>query len=173
MKLSILITTMNEKIERVIKELLPHLKNCEVIISHQITNENISPFNAFLGANVKYVYMYDKGASKNRNNALKYASGDICVVCDDDVNFVDNFEEKIKNMYKDESIDVATFKSINLEKRDRKKYSSKKFKHNLKSILSVSCIEISFRRKSIISKGINFDENFGFSKYLGCEENIF
>ncbi|MBA2857946.1 glycosyltransferase involved in cell wall biosynthesis [Methanococcus maripaludis] len=173
LELCVLITTMNERIDRVINELLPQLKNCNVVISHQITNENIKPLSTNLGNNVKYSYMYNSGASKNRNNALKYATGDICIVCDDDVNFVDNFKEKIKNMYKEESVDVATFKSIDLDGNNRKKYSEKKFKHNLKSILSVSCIEISFRRKSIISKEIKFDDDFGFSKYLGCEENIF
>jgi len=42
--LGILITTMNEGIERVKNTLLPELQNVdEVIISHQITDENISP----------------------------------------------------------------------------------------------------------------------------------
>ncbi|MBA2862111.1 glycosyltransferase family 2 protein [Methanococcus maripaludis] len=173
LKLCVLITTMNENIKRVKEELLPQLKNCEVVISHQITNGSIKPYNEILGNNVKYVYMYDKGLSKNRNNALKHATGDICIICDDDVNFVDNFEEKIKSSYSSESIDIVTYKSVDFDGKERKNYPKTKFKHNLKSILSVSSIEISFKRDPVISKGLTFDENFGFSKYIGCEENIF
>jgi glycosyltransferase involved in cell wall biosynthesis len=43
---SVIITTMNSEIDRVIKNLLPQLNFVdEVIISHQITDENIKPFS--------------------------------------------------------------------------------------------------------------------------------
>ncbi|MFW5704360.1 MAG: glycosyltransferase [Nanoarchaeota archaeon] len=177
MKISILITTMNDKIKKVKKELLPQLKkkNVEVIISHQITESNIKPEINSLGVNVKYFFMYDKGLSKNRNNALKYASGDICVVCDDDVRFVKDFYDIIFNAYlKNKEADIITFQSLNLKNRLRKNYNLNKFRHNWKSILSVSSIEITFKRRKVLSKKLYFDESFGLgAKYNSGEENIF
>lgn len=173
MKLSILVTTMNEDINKVLQELVPQIKKSEVIISHQITDGS-KPLKK-IPKGVKYYYMYEKGLSKNRNNALKHATGDVCVVCDDDVRFLEGFEDVIINSYKKNlSAEVITFKSINLQGKERKKYSNKIFQHSLVSILSVSSIEITFKRKSVLGNEISFDENFGLgAKYSSGEENIF
>lgn len=58
--LSVLITTMNENIFRVERELLPQLRNIdEIVISHQITDGK-EYFLKNFSKNVKYVFMNEK-----------------------------------------------------------------------------------------------------------------
>lgn len=171
--LSILITTMNDGIYRVKKELIPQLKNIdEVIVSHQITDKNIKPETKSLGNNVKYVFMREKWLSKNRNNALKYATADICHICDDDLNFLAWFEKTIKNTYQKTWAEIITFQAEN--DQWKKHFPIKEWKHNIFSILRLWSWWITFDRKKILEKGISFDENFWLgTKYCVGEENIF
>lgn len=115
------------------------------------------------------------GLSKSRNIAINNASKDICVICDDDVNYIKGFEEIIINSFKEnEEIDILTFQIKTPEGELFKSYNSKEFKHNTKSILKVSSIEVAFRLKSIKDNNIKFDEDFGLgSQYISGEENIF
>ncbi len=175
-KITILITTLNDGIERVIKNLLPQLKDVyEIIISHQITDKNISPYLEELASNIRYKYIYDKGLSKNRNNALKFASGDICVICDDDLNYIENFDKIIKEAYFNNNFaDIITFQAIDEKGNYHGKKIKKIFKHNNISILNVTSWTITFKLNSIREKKIKFDENFGLgTKICVGEENIF
>lgn len=172
-KLSVLITTMNGWIARVKKELLPQLKNVdEVIISHQIMDEKTSPEKESLGKNIKYVFMKDKWVSKNRNNALKYATGDICHICDDDLNFIEWFEDIIKNAYIENKSDLISFQANN--PKWQKHFQVKEWKHNRFSVLKLWSWWVTFRRAILNEKNISFDENFWLgTKYPVWEENIF
>lgn len=169
----VLITTMNYWITRVKKDLLKQLKNVdEVIISHQITEESIKPEESFLWENVKYFYMYNKWLSKNRNNALKNCSTDICYICDDDLNFIDWFEKIIINEYKKSSYDLITFQAENDEWE--KHFNINEWWHNRLSVLKIWSWWVTFRRKSILEKDIMFDEKFWLgAKFPVWEENIF
>jgi len=173
----ILITTMNEWINRVKKELLKQLKNVdEIVISHQITNKNIIPEKLEslkkYHKNIKYTFMNEKWLSKNRNNAFKYSTTDICHICDDDLNYIKWFEKIIKKEYEKNNFDIITFQAENdkLEKH----FNIKDWIHNRLSILKVWSIWITFRRKNILKLWINFDINYGlWAKFPVWEENIF
>ena len=172
--LGILITTTNKNIERVKKELLPQLKNVdEVIISHQVFDGETEPERNLNKKNVKYFYMYDKGLSKNRNNALKYSKADICHICDDDLFYLKDFDKIIKEEYeRDEGLDVITFQAVN--EKNEEHFKVKEGKHSNISILRICSWGITFRRKSVLEKEIKFDESFGLgTKYCVGEENIF
>lgn len=169
----ILITTMNSWIERVKKELLPQLKNVdEVIISHQITDKNILPEEWNLWEKVKYFYMYDKWLSKNRNNAIKNSTSDICYICDDDLNLEEWFEEIIKNEYLKSDFDIITFQAIN--EKWEKHFKLKKWEHNILSVLKIWSWWITFKRDFINKNNLTFDENFWLGTLFPTwEENIF
>lgn len=171
--LSVLITTMNDWIYRVKSELLNQLKYVdEVIISHQITDNNIKPEKEKLWENVKYFYMNEKWLSKNRNNALKNSTWDICYICDDDLNFNQWFIDIIKNQYNNSNYDIITFQAEN--EKWKKHFNVNEWNHNRFSILKIWSIWITFNRKSLINNNIYFDEKFWLgSKYPVWEENIF
>ncbi len=175
--LGILITTTNENIERIKKELLSELiKNKsidEVVISHQIFDKVTKPQKYLTKGKVKYFYMYDKGLSKNRNNALKHSKADICHICDDDLIYLKNFDKIIKEEYeKNRDYDVITFQAVN--EGGIKHFKVEEGMHNRKSILGISSWGITFRRKVILKNNLKFDEEFGLgAKYCVGEENIF
>jgi len=175
--LSILITTMNDWIDRVKKELLPQLQNTdEVIISHQITNKNLFPEHqkeiSKLHKNIKYIFMSESGLSKNRNNAIKNSNSDICYICDDDLNFISWFEKIIKSEYGKDNYDIITFQAEN--EIWKKHFNIKEWSHNRFSILKIWSWWITFRRKSILENNIFFDELYWlWTMYEVWEENLF
>lgn len=164
---------MNSWIERVKKELIPQLWNVdEVIISHQITEKNIQPELENLWKNVKYIYMYEKWLSKNRNNALKYATADICHICDDDLDYRDWFEKIILAEYEKNEADIITFQA--LTPSWNKHFQVSQWKHTRLSILRIWSWWITFRRESLVKNNRIFDENFWlWARYPVWEENIF
>ena len=125
---------------------------------------------------VHLVSVKEKGVSKSRNLAIKNASGDICVIADDDLVYLEDCEEKIKNIYKnDKDLDVAIFQIITPEGKPYKKYSSNSYllRSPLK-IMQVSSVEITFRRESILNAQILFNENLGLgADYTKGEEAFF
>lgn len=175
-KIKLLVTTMNEKIRPTIDKFIKFSsKNTDIIISHQIIDENIKPINV-INDEIKYLYMNTKGLSKNRNNILSHIDNDgIGIICDDDISLVNWFEKIIQESYsQNPDADVITFQSITPKWVLRKKYKKKNFTHNKISILSVSSIEITFKIASIKSKWILFDERFGLGTNIpSWEENIF
>lgn len=169
----VLITTMNDWIYRVKKELLPQLINVdEVIISHQITDWSILPESNTLWDNVKYFCMFEKWLSKNRNNAISKSTTDICYICDDDLNFIDWFENIIKDKYLQNNYDVITFQAEN--GNWKKHFKLLEWKHNMLSVLKIWSWGITFRRNSLSKIWMKFDENFWlWTKFPVWEENIF
>lgn len=171
--ISILITTLDEGIFWVIQKLLPQLKDAdEIIISHQITKSKIENIPEFFPKNTKYISLQWKGLSKNRNHALKYATGDICYICDDDLEILPWALENIKEAYTQNDFDVITFQAI--DEFWNRHFHVQEWKHSKISILKVWSWGITFRRKYLEEKNVNFDENFWlWAKYPVWEENIF
>lgn len=125
--------------------------------------------------NMRMISCNALGISKSRNKALENATGDICIICDDDVVYEDDLINIVKECFEsDETADIITFKIKTPEGDDFKNYRNEEFYHNKRSILKTSSIEIAFRLDSLKKKGIKFDESFGLgANYVSGEENIF
>ena len=175
--LGILITTCNENIKKVKKNLLPKLiKNKgvdEIIISHQIFDKKTTPEKNLTKGKIKYFHIFNNGVSKNRNNCLKYSTIDICHICDDDIIYLKDFEKIIKSEYeKNKKAKLITFEFFNERNEILKKYPSYK-NHKLTNLFKFGGLEITFRRGDILKNKIKFDDDFGFSKYISGEDGIF
>ena len=48
---------------------------------------------------IKFISCDEKGLSKSRNKAINNATGDICIIADDDVTYSDDYIEKIRQAY--------------------------------------------------------------------------
>lgn len=165
----VLITTMNQWLQRVLDELLPQLHEAdEVIISHQITDNITEPYQWDLPTYVKYSYMFDKWLSKNRNNAIQLATTDICHICDDDLNYIPWFVDIIKKAYTQNNVDLITFQAK--DEFGALHYPLKAWKHNTFSVGRISSWWITFK----LSTNLLFDTDYGlWAKYPTWEENIF
>lgn len=174
LKLEILICTINDGINGIKKMLMPQEKDISYLISWQQTedfkNRNIP--EELNRNDIRVFPIEGKGLSRNRNNAIANAKGDICLIADDDVKFNKNgLERMMETFTQNPSLDLATFK---YESRSFPKYYpseafdlrySPRFYH-------CSSIEMAFRRKSIQGK-ILFNELFGLgAPVLGAGEEF-
>ncbi len=175
MKLDILISTANDGIYNVKQLLLSPQKNVTYIISHQIYDGKLYDIQ-FTRKDVIYKKSYTKGLAKNRNLALSMATGDICLISDDDVTYKKEWLSHIFKAFKtNPDADIITFQiRSNPGESEYKIYPSAPFNHDIRTIFSVSSIEIAFRLEKVKQAGLRFDENFGIGSifYIG-EENIF
>ena len=171
-KIEVLLSTMY-------KESLDFLSDLniqtDVVIVNQTDKQNYI-VDRYKDNNVIFISTFDRGLSRSRNKALENASADICLICDDDVQYLDGYGEIVIKAFNDiKDADIIIFDSI-MTYRDGKT-CTKGFKkiekvHKFKTFSSVL---IAFKRKSIIENNIRFNEDFGTGsgKYEMCEDSIF
>jgi len=171
MKFQILVSTVDNNFN-----ILRNLKRNDLnaLIINQLISIN-KENSIKTSKNIKILSFKEKGLSKSRNKAIEYAEADICLITDNDVEFMENLKEKILHAFKENpDADILTFKILTPEGDEYKKYSKKSFYHNKRTIMKVSSIEIAFKREKIIKHNIKFDENFGLgTDFPTGEENIF
>jgi glycosyltransferase involved in cell wall biosynthesis len=121
--------------------------------------------------NIRVINSNEIGLSRSRNLAINHAVGNICLLADDDVVYLQDFEKSILESYnKLPDADVITFKTITTENKPYSKYPNQitDLHTFYKKVLSV---EISFKRESILQNNLFFDENFGLGSVFQDGEN--
>jgi len=174
LKLEILISTMHKESFTFVEKMFPfqEFENLNILIINQteIGKELHSTF-----PNIRVVNSYEKGLSKSRNLAIQNAVGDTCLIADDDVEYLPNFEETVKNAFiKFSGAAIIRFKINTFSGEDYKHYpiASKRL-YRKKDIENTSSIEIAFKRE-VISNKIYFNTQFGLGSYFTCgEEYLF
>lgn len=171
----ILMSTVNiknkEEFEKKISE--ANVKNSLIVVNQiQKKLEKIEIEN-------KKMYSYqEKGTSKNRNRLLEMASGDICLFVDNDVKFINDYEEIIIKEYeKNPKADGIIFYVENLNKKREKNKRIKNKKLNKLDIMKARIYEVALKKETINKikeKGIKFDTNLGPGTHiLKGEETVF
>jgi glycosyltransferase involved in cell wall biosynthesis len=142
-----------------------------ILIINQTQNLN---FSCPHSDNINLINVNEIGLSKSRNLAIENAKADICLLADDDIVYENNFESIILNAFNlNPSADIITFKMNDFKGNSFKDYPIIK-KHNKKSLSFVNSVVIAFRRNSIISNKVFFDENFGLgSTFQTADEYVF
>jgi hypothetical protein len=124
--------------------------------------------------NIKLININEIGLSKSRNLAIESATADICLVADDDVVYEKDFDKTIINAFCDNpKADIITFMMKDFNGNLFKNYPKNKL-HNKKTLSFVNSVVIAFKRDSIVSNNIQFDENFGLgSVFQTSDEYVF
>lgn len=144
-----------------------HITGNAVMIN-QCEKDDYGEFETGRGI-VRMYFTKDRGLTKSRNMAIEKASADICVLCDDDEIFVNDYENKIVQAYKKiKDADVIIFKMTNRPPSFENKIMRLKFPKTMK----VSSWQISFKRQAIINSQIKFDELLGAGTGNGAEEEL-
>jgi glycosyltransferase involved in cell wall biosynthesis len=149
--------------------------NSDVTIINQTDFEDDIILNKSIAQTVPFkirmISTQERGLSRSRNMALRSSTADICLVADNDEVFVDSYKEIIKDAYKrNPKADVIAFALT----RKNRTYPQKASRLGYISVLKISSLQISFRRKRIVDKGIQFDETMGSGTGNGGgEENKF
>ena len=171
----ILISTMNQTSLSFVEKMFPNnkLENLNLLIINQTEkgNECVSKFD-----NIRVINSYEKGLSKSRNLALENAIGDICFITDDDVEYVEGFQDIVKEAYQRISnASIILFKIGTFTGENYKLYPKKsKQLITRNNIKPTSSIEMTFKRAHIEGNGIRFNTLFGLGSYFTSgEEYLF
>lgn len=147
------------------------------VVVNQTDNDSVEQFT-FVNkkgeeCNVRIINTTERGLSRSRNMAIKNATGDICLLCDDDERLEDDYCEKIQRAYQihpKESVVVFT-----IERRDMdspKIYPPNEQYVNFKQLLQTSSVQITFKKDFIVDANILFDIMLGSGTGNGAGEEI-
>lgn len=140
----------------------------DVLMINQCDEEKEMSFPTERGT-ARLIFTKERGLTKSRNMAINASTGDVCLLCDDDESFVQNYEEKILKAYHAlPQADVVIFKMKDRPASFPDRVMELKFPKTLK----VSSWQISFRRESLIKAGVRFDELLGAGTGNGGEEEL-
>ena len=171
MKLEVLVSTMNLKNVEEGQKLRNKMNiNTPSIIINQITDSSIKEFD-----DEKIFSKKEKGLSRSRNMAIEKASEEICVIADDDLVYVEEYEKIILNAYEEKKdADIIAF-YVKSNTKNRPTTVQKEKKCGYLSSMRIASFQITFKRSSVINSKVKFDETFGAGSgnYLMGEENIF
>jgi glycosyltransferase involved in cell wall biosynthesis len=126
------------------------------------------------GCKVRWYDFCEKGVGLNRNNALLRATGDICILADDDITYCPGYQEIILNAFRENpEADLILFNIESLPGEHR--YTAKK-KHSvwLHNCGKYGAVRIAFRRMSVIKNAVCFNQLFGGgSMFTAGEDTMF
>lgn len=172
MKIEVLLSTMYQSGFDIVKKC--NIKSDAVIVN-QCGYDKYEE-KEFSFGKVRMYSNTNRGLSKSRNLALNSSVGDICLICDEDVEYVENYVQIVTeafNTIKDADVIVFNINRVNAGKRQKEKLF-KKIKR-IPKFKTYGSVHIAFRRKSIVDKNICFNELFGSGSgmYSMAEDSIF
>ncbi|HPD32950.1 MAG TPA: glycosyltransferase family A protein [Bacteroidota bacterium] len=129
------------------------------------------------GKSIKMITTSDRGVGKNRNIALLNASADILIFADDDMVFVDNYEDGIiKAFERLPNADIIIFEvdiNANPDREDKRKIR-KIGRVRTYNFMRYGTYRIVCRRNSILKKNIWFSILYGGgAQFSSGEDNLF
>ncbi|MGI6213339.1 MAG: glycosyltransferase [Christensenellales bacterium] len=172
MKIEVLVSTMYRKDFDLIKKM--NIKGDAVIIN-QTDKDGYAEADTEKGK-AKFISTTDRGLSVSRNAAIKAASGEVCLIADDDLRYADDYIEGVKKAYLElPRADIIVFDVLSLNpERPERDFGNRIFKLGFKRALQVSSYRISFRPEKIAEKNITLNPVFGAgARFSMGEENIF
>ncbi len=176
MTLDILICTIDEGICKVPNILLPRIEGVSWVVSMQYSDKqylDLVPSELKSRPDVVLTYLEGRGLSRNRNNAIEHAKGDILLMGDDDCLYKKSSLLEIIHFYEmNPSCDIVLFAAANYNGAPLKYYPSKltSFQQAFKEGFYPASVELSMRR----GLGLHFDTRFGLGSPLLCagEEDV-
>lgn len=119
--------------------------------------------------NIRMLNTNTRGLSKSRNLAIQHASGDVCLLCDDDEQLDSSYEKVILKAYEAlPDADIICFRISNQPSR----LKQKKQRLTKGTAMRIASWQITFRRESILKSGIRFDEDMGAGTGNGGGEEV-
>lgn len=165
MNIQTLVVTTNQN-----DESLPKRMNIrtDAVVGNQCGRDEIYEFE-YNGHRIQYVNSSLRGVGINRNHVLMRASGDICVLADDDMIFLPGYEDTVRNWFnKLPDADILIF---NLE-GGKKRYKNKRITRITPlNYGKFGTARLAFRTRSVRFSGLMFHTMFGGGCEFSCGED--
>ncbi len=168
--IEVLISTMHQKDTQLVEKM--HLQS-DAIIINQTDSHGFQEFISN-GHKVRFYSFAERGVGLSRNSALMRATGDICVLADDDMVFMDNYCATVQRVFdQNPSADVIIFNIIENGPTRRRTNTKIKKIHKL-NYMNYGAARIAFRRSAVSYWGISFNQNFGGgTQHQSGEDTLF
>lgn len=143
------------------------INQCDKTCEETVKRESVSGREQ----NITYIETTERGLSKSRNLAIAKAEAEVCILCDNDVEYVEDYEKLICDAFDSRpDADIIVF-YIKRKEKPKPNFPREK-RMGYYSVLKIFSPEIAFRRHSVLD--VRFDELFGAgAHYHMGEENIF
>jgi hypothetical protein len=155
---------------------LPILDGVGWLVSHQVPSGRASPPRGLADRpDVRYLRHGDAGLARNRNHCLRHARGRLCVVADDDVEFLPGWADAVRGAFESRrDCDFASFALLDGAGRPLGRYPAVALPHTPRSVFRVVSCELAFERERVLRFGIGFNERLGLGTAVGRgEEGVF
>lgn len=145
-----------------------------VIFANQ-AGKNCYEENNINGNKVRMITTSEIGVGKNRNQALLFADGDICLLSDDDVTYLDDYEKIVKEAFvKIPQADIVVFNIDTIGKKVNRRRNDKIKRINIFNFQNYGAVRVAFKKNKILEKNIWFSTLFGGgTKYSSGEDTLF
>ena len=156
-------------------EILEKMKvNSDIIVCNQHDKKIEKKVYNKLNYNVEWYDLPEKGVGLNRNNALMRSSADICLIADDDVTYVDNYDKIVLEAFENNpKADVILF-NIFSDSKNKRFLCNRKMKINRFNCGRFGGVRIAFRRLRVLKNSISFNLLFGGgAKFTAGEDVMF
>ncbi|WP_163409656.1 glycosyltransferase family 2 protein [Flavobacterium ajazii] len=171
--LEIIVSTMNRNS---LDFLIPvftfaHFSNFSILIINQ-TQENRILVSDY--PSVRVINSFEKGLSKSRNLGIKNARGKVVLIADDDVVFLENFQENIIKAHNlNENATAICFQTITKGGCLYSNYPKYQKELNNTKIRKVLSIELSCKVEDLKKRECFFNEFFGLGSKFKDSETFF
>lgn len=173
-KLEVLVSTLENNPEQLYNSM--NLVSDSVIINQ---SNRTKEYELKINENTIKVYDYnERGIGKSRNKGLMSIEGDICLIADDDLRYVDGYEEIVLKAFDEiPSADIIIFdiKLINISKEITKERKIKKIKRlNTFNSMRYGACRMAIKMESLKKNNIWFSLLFGGgARYSAGEDSLF
>ena len=166
MNIQVLIATMNKRDSSILDTM--NIQT-DAIVGNQCDKNEIMEFT-YREHRVKWLSFNERGVGLNRNNMLMRASGDIVMFADDDMIFIDNYEEIVETAY--EKLPHADIIIFDLQYPNRPRKPITKIERlTARKCMRFGAARISAKLNSLRIKGISFNLCFGGGAQFGSGED--
>lgn len=171
MKFQVLMSTMNQKDNSIITK--TKITSNAIIINQTDKNDKKIIMNS--GKKIVFISNDQRGVGKSRNTALLESTADICLIADDDIEYVENYENIIlREFAKNPKADAIIFNIDILRPHGFQQGTNKEQKINKLNFMKHGGPKIAFKRKKILRENIYFSLLFGGgAKYGSGEDSLF
>ena len=166
MKIQTLVVTLRQDCKTLAKEM--NLQT-DALMGSQCGVDSVYRFE-HNSKTVQVISTATRGVGINRNSVLLRADGEICVLADDDMTFLDGYEQTVCDWFRRiPEADVLIF-NLQEEKPRRKKHTSvEKIGHW--NYARYGAARLAFRRERVCFAGVMFNTMFGGGCPYSCGED--
>lgn len=172
LKIETLISTMNQEVDDLSLAEKMNIQTDAIIVNQ---TDNVFYYREDGKSKIEMYSFDERGVGLSRNNALMRSTADVCLMADDDMVYVDNYEDIVRRAYlKYPDADFIVF-NVRVHYSDRieervKKSGKVRFWNSLK----YGTVTFSFKREAILKKNMSFSLLFGGgAKYSSGEDTLF